>query len=63
MDTRGIIATNTDLQEAMLKGVLREDLFYRMDVFQVSIPPLRERPEDIECLALHFLKTINGKRP
>jgi two-component system NtrC family response regulator len=57
LDTRIILATNMDLQEAMLKGVLREDLFYRMDVFQVSIPPLRERPEDIECLALHFLKT------
>jgi len=57
VDTRIILATNMDLQEAMFKGVLREDLFYRMDVFQVSIPPLRERPEDIECLALHFLKT------
>ncbi len=57
VDTRIILATNMDLQEAMRKGVLREDLFYRMDVFQVSIPPLRERPEDIECLALHFLKT------
>ena len=57
VDTRIILATNMDLQEAILKGVLREDLFYRMDVFQISIPPLRERPEDIECLALHFLKT------
>ena len=57
VDTRIILATNMDLQEAILKGILREDLFYRMDVFQISIPPLRERPEDIECLALHFLKT------
>ena len=57
VDTRIILATNMDLQEAMRKGILREDLFYRMDVFQISMPPLRERPEDIECLALHFLNT------
>ena len=45
-----------DLQKAMKKGALREDLFYRMDVIQISLPPLRDRPEDIECLARHFLK-------
>ena len=56
MDTRIILATNMNLQAAMKKGALREDLFYRMDVIQISLPPLRERPEDIECLALHFLK-------
>jgi DNA-binding NtrC family response regulator len=55
VDTRIILATNMDLQEAMKKGALREDLFYRMDVIQISLPPLRDRPEDIECLARHFL--------
>jgi len=56
LDTRIILATNMNLQEALKKGDLREDLFYRMDVIQISLPPLRERPEDIECLARHFLQ-------
>jgi len=56
LDTRIILATNMNLQEALQKGDLREDLFYRMDVIQISLPPLRERPEDIACLARHFLQ-------
>jgi DNA-binding NtrC family response regulator len=56
LDTRIILATNMNLQEALKKGDLREDLFYRMDVIQIYLPPLRERPEDIECLARHFLQ-------
>ncbi|MGD8212069.1 MAG: sigma-54 dependent transcriptional regulator [Desulfobacterales bacterium] len=56
LDTRIILATNMNLQEALKKGDLREDLFYRMDVIQIYLPPLRERPEDIECLAQHFLQ-------
>ena len=56
LDTRIILATNMNLQEALKKGDLREDLFYRMDVIQIHLPPLRERPEDIECLARHFLQ-------
>ena len=56
LDTRIILATNMNLQEALKKGALREDLFYRMDVIQISLPPLRERPKDIECLARHFLQ-------
>lgn len=55
VDTRLILATNLDLQEAMRTGRLREDLFYRMDVIQIRLPALRERPEDIACLAKHFL--------
>ena len=56
LDTRIILATNMNLQEALKKGDLREDLFYRMDVIQIYLPPLRERPEDIECLAQHYLQ-------
>lgn len=56
LDTRIILATNMNLQEALKKGDLREDLFYRMDVIQIYLPPLRERPDDIECLARHFLQ-------
>jgi DNA-binding NtrC family response regulator len=56
VDTRIVLATNMNLQEALQKGALREDLFYRMDVIQLYLPPLRDRPEDIECLARHFLQ-------
>ena len=56
VDTRIILATNMDLQEALKKGNLREDLFYRMDVIQIYIPPLRDRPEDIERLSRYFLQ-------
>lgn len=56
VDTRLLLATNMDLTDAVHRGVLRQDLFYRMGVIDVVIPPLRSRIEDIECLALHFLK-------
>lgn len=56
IDTRVILATNVDLREAVQKGLLRKDLFYRMDLINIRIPPLRKRPEDIEPLAMHMLK-------
>jgi DNA-binding NtrC family response regulator len=55
VDVRVISATNRNLEEAMTKGEFREDLFYRLNVFPVRVPPLRDRPEDIERLAAHFL--------
>ncbi len=55
IDTRIILATNLDLQEAMQRGAVRKDLFYRMDVIHIHIPPLRKRLEDIPTLARHFL--------
>ncbi len=55
VDTRIILATNLDLQEAVQKGQMRKDLFYRMDVFHIHIPPLRLRPEDIPVLTQYFL--------
>lgn len=55
LDTRVILATNLDLEEALERGILRRDLFYRMDVFTINIPPLKDRPEDIAPLAAHFL--------
>ncbi|MGQ9920836.1 MAG: sigma-54-dependent transcriptional regulator [Desulfobacca sp.] len=63
VDTRIILATNLDLQEAVHRGSMRHDLFYRMSVFHIHIPPLRKRQEDIPVLARHFLsldKTMHG---
>jgi two-component system, NtrC family, response regulator AlgB len=55
-NTRIIAATNKDLKECVRKGTFREDLYYRLDVISVTIPPLRERPRDLEKLAVSFLQ-------
>jgi len=56
VDVRLIAATNASLQEMVDRGAFRADLFYRLNVFQIEIPPLRKRTEDIELLANHFLR-------
>lgn len=60
-DFRVIAATNCNLSEAVAKGQFRQDLYYRLDVFAIEIPPLRERPQDIMLLAQHFLKKYAQK--
>ncbi len=55
VDVRMVAATNKDIRQLMQVGKMREDLFYRLNVISVEIPPLRERREDIPLLAAHFL--------
>ncbi len=59
VDVRFIVATNKDLEEAIASGKFREDLYYRLNVVSITIPPLRERKEDIPELVSYFMKKFN----
>jgi DNA-binding NtrC family response regulator len=65
VDVRFLAATNTDLERVMKEGAFRQDLYYRLNVVSLSLPPLRERKEDIEPLARHFVEKYSAelKRP
>jgi DNA-binding NtrC family response regulator len=60
VDIRVIAATNTNLEDAVSKGKFRQDLYFRLNVVPISIPPLRDRKEDIPLLANHFLNKFNA---
>jgi two-component system response regulator HydG len=61
VDVRVIAASNIDLSKAKEQGKFREDLFYRLNVISIVLPPLRDRPEDVPLLAQHFLKLYADK--
>jgi transcriptional regulator with GAF, ATPase, and Fis domain len=60
-DVRVLAASNVDLKRAVELGTFRQDLFYRLSVFPITLPPLRERPEDIHPLVIHFLEHYKQK--
>lgn len=61
VNARVVAATNRDLQEMVKEGTFRKDLYYRLNVMPITIPPLRERWEDIPALVQYFLRTFNNK--
>lgn len=63
VDVRIISASNQNLEDALMKGILREDLYYRLNVISIQLPPLRDRQEDITLLCQHFIEKYSKLTP
>src|SRR5206468_5191214 len=63
LDVRLVAATNQDPEQAIERGALRRDLFFRLNVFPIHLPPLREREDDVVLLTDHFLEQLNKGEP
>jgi DNA-binding NtrC family response regulator len=61
VDVRILAATNTDLENAVEDGRFREDLFHRLNIIRIHVPPLRDRPEEVPVLASHFLEHFSSR--
>lgn len=61
INVRVVAASHVDLEKAVVQGKFRQDLFYRLNVLKISVPPLRARPEDIRPLIAHFQKAFQGE--
>jgi DNA-binding NtrC family response regulator len=61
LDVRLVAATNRNLEQMVREGKFREDLFFRLNVVRITMPPLRERPEDVPLLLAHFIKTFSDE--
>jgi len=61
VDVRVVCATNRDLEREVARGAFRSDLFFRISAFTIFVPPLRDRPDEIEALAEHFVRLVNPK--